>query len=68
MVNSEMILAIRHMDGAMERWKVQLDEDYFLFIDCNIPLPWGASDDSGYFGTVVITGYEINDEVFLNSN
>lgn len=68
MVNSEMIFAIRHMDGAMERWKVQLDEGYFLFIDCNIPFPWATSDDNGYFGTVVITGYEINEEVFLNSN
>lgn len=68
MVSSEKILAISHMDGSMERWKVQLDEDFFLFVDCNIPFPWSTSDGSGYFGMVVIIGYQIKNDIFLNSN
>ena len=68
MAHSEKVSTISHMDGSMERWKVQLTEDFFIFIDCNIPLPWSTSDDTGFFGTVLIIGYQIKDDAFLNSN
>lgn len=67
--NAQKIIAISHMDGAMERWQVQLDENYWVFIDCNIPYPWGTSDGvNSFFGMVLIAGYQIGDEIFLNSN
>ena len=54
------------MDGTCERWEIELDSGLFLYLDCNIPSPWGTSEK--YFGTVSIFGYRIGEEIYLETN
>lgn len=33
-----------HMDGTTERWQIQLDEAFYVYIDGGVPKPWSTSD------------------------
>ena len=33
-----------HQDGTIERWQIQLESDFYVYIDGSSPKPWSSSD------------------------
>jgi hypothetical protein len=64
--NSRKIGEMPHMDGVCERWEVWLDKNFLLYLDCNVPTPWGTTEQ--YYGTVMVFGYKISGQIYLATN
>lgn len=56
--NSIRTSSVEHQDGVTERWQVTLAEDFKLFLDCGISLPWSSSQKQDYYSVVIIVGYD----------
>ncbi len=54
-----------HADGCTERWKITLDKNFDVFVDCSIPAPWSSSEDVMYYGTCALVGYDLGEDKYF---
>ncbi len=54
-----------HQDGTIERWQIQLDADFYVYIDGSSPKPWSSTDSESYFLHVILVGYERSEDFYL---
>jgi hypothetical protein len=56
---------IEHQDGITERWQIQLEKGFSVFVDCSTPSPWSSSNQRDFYSSVVLVGYDAGDDNFF---
>jgi len=56
---------IEHQDGITERWQIQLDRDFRIFLDCSTPSPWSSTNQRDFYSSVVLVGYDTGGDNFF---